>query len=54
MKQTTEPDYVTTIRVSKEVHNMILRCGKMGDSIDSVLKKVLKYYIDHELESGKK
>jgi hypothetical protein len=54
MKQKAETDYnVTTIRISKEVHKLILRCGKMGDTIDDVLRKVLLHYIEHELSKEK-
>lgn len=46
-------DEMTTIRVKKEIHAKILKCGKMGDSINDVMEKVLDYYIDRELKTKK-
>ena len=44
---------MTTIRVRKQIHAKILKCGKMGDSINDVMEKVLDYYIDRELKPRK-
>lgn len=44
---------MTTIRVRKQIHAKILKCGKMGDSINDVMEKVLDYYIDREMKPKK-
>jgi|GEM_PF-3735767 hypothetical protein len=38
-----------TVRISDETHKKILRCGKMGDSLDNVITRIVNYYIDHEM-----
>ena len=38
-----------SIKVSDETHAKILRCGKMGQSMDEVISMVFDYYIQREL-----
>lgn len=41
-----------TVKVSDETHAKILSCGKMGDSLDDVIGRVIDYYI-REMRSKK-
>jgi hypothetical protein len=46
-------DRLKTVRISDETHRKILRCGKMGDSLDKVITRIVDYYIDNEFKEGK-
>jgi predicted CopG family antitoxin len=38
-----------TVRITDETHADILKCGKMGDSIGDVITRIVKYYMEREL-----
>lgn len=39
-----------TVRISDETHKKILSCGKMGDSLDDVITRIVDYYIEREMK----
>ena len=38
-----------TVRISDETHKKILTCGRMGDSLDKVITRIVDYYIEKEM-----
>jgi hypothetical protein len=38
-----------TVRISDETHKKILQCGKMGDSLDKVITRIVDYYMEKEM-----
>ena len=39
-----------TVRISNETHKKILQCGKMGDSLDRVITRIVDYYMEREMK----
>ena len=42
-----------TVRISDETHAKILSCGRMGDSLDKVITRIVDYYIEREMKTKK-
>lgn len=42
-------DSLKTIRVSDETHAKILDCGKMGETLDVVVTRIVDYYKENVL-----
>lgn len=40
----TKPVNLKTIRVSDETHAKILDCGKLGETLDTVMTRIVDYY----------
>jgi hypothetical protein len=46
-------ELVKSLKVSERTHDKILRCGKMGQSMDDVVEMLCDYYMEKELKSKK-
>jgi predicted CopG family antitoxin len=46
---TVNESSLKTVRIDEDVHKKIMKCGKMGESMNDVISRIVDYYIEREL-----